>query len=88
MDKTVNMKDSMREEMEKNRIQEYTYTKGNENPTLTTKYNAQHRFFGMSKLEHAMARATNQYKKLLNRVTETSLVKQDKIASQINKMSR
>lgn len=80
-----------------NATAKYTYTAGGEehktnNPALAARYDAQHRFFGMSKTKQAMAKMTGQWKKfdkLWNKSTDDlSLEEQEEIAKELNSMFR
>ena len=80
-----------------NATAKYTYTAGGEehktnNPALAARYDAQHRFFGMSKTKQAMAKMTGQWKKfdkLWNKSTDDlSLEEQEEVAKELNSMFR
>ena len=74
----------------------YSYTAGTEqkktnNHALAARYDAQHRFFGMSKTKQALAKMTGQWKKfnkLWNKATDIDLSpeEQEEIAGKLDSM--
>ena len=81
---------------EDNQRQKYSYTQGGErlettNPAIAARYNAQHRFFGMSKVRQTMAKINGQYgkfKKLWDNAQTISEEKQQEYAEKLNKLFR
>lgn len=78
------------------RIPKYEYVSAGvsqttKNPAIAARYNAQHRFFGMSKLEQTLMRITGQKKKfdcLWAKAGTQNLEQQEAIAEELNGMFR
>lgn len=74
----------------------YTYYQGTERQTtpdhaLAARYNAQHRFFGMSKFKRTMSKLNGQHKKFNKLWTDAITVENDKkeeVAQQLDKLFR
>lgn len=77
-------------------IQKYEYEiagekKTTENPALAARYNAQHRLFGMNKLQKTLASLSGQrkkFRKLWYKADTMNEKSQEEIANELNKMFR
>lgn len=77
-------------------IQKYEYEiagekKITENPALAARYNAQHRLFGMNKLQKTLASLSGQrkkFRKLWYKADTMNKKSQEEIANKLNKMFR
>lgn len=84
------------EELRQSRIPKYDYVVAGKketttNPALAARYDAQHRFFGASKVQQTLYRVTGQYRKfdkLWNKVGTTNKTTQQEIADELNKLFR
>lgn len=84
------------EELEESRRNKYSYTSDSkeqktDNPAIAARYNAQQRFFAMSKLKQTMLIVTGQkkkFEKLWLKAVTTNKKTQEKVASELNGMFR
>ena len=84
------------EELRESQITKYKYTVGNKeeittNPAIAARYNAQHRLFGMNKLQRAIKTLTGQkkkFEKLWHNADTIDEKTQEQVAAKLNKMFR
>lgn len=77
-------------------IEKYEYTAGGEthfthNKAIAARYDAQHRFFGMNKLQKSLATITGQkrkFKKLWYKAMSENKTTQEEVSEELNRMFR
>lgn len=84
------------EELEESRRNKYSYVAGGKesktsNPAIAARYDAQHRFFAMSKFKQTMVTVTGQkkkFEKLWLKAATANKQTQEKVASELNSLFR